>query len=61
MDIRQFDVVLLKTKEEATVLEIHEDKIHFLVEFDDNSDRVVNISDIEKVVWIAPQDPPHKK
>ena len=60
MVIRQFDVVLLKTKEEGTILEVF-DKDNFLVEFDDNSDRVVNISDIEKVVWIAPQDPPHKK
>ena len=60
MVIRQFDVVLLKTKEEGTILEVF-DKDNFLVEFDDNSDRVMNISDIEKVVWIAPQDPPHKK
>lgn len=56
MDIRQFDVVLLKSGKDGTILEVF-DKDNFLIEMaDDNNIEQVNISDIEKVVWTAPQE-----
>ena len=54
MIIKQYDVVLFKTIEEGTILEIF-DQENFLVELDNNDLIDVTISDIEKVIWTMPK------
>lgn len=53
MEIREYDVVLLKTKQKGTILEIF-DQENFLIEMENNDQQDINISDIEMVVWSLP-------
>ena len=54
MEIREYDVVLLKSGEEGTILEIFNQE-EFLIELINNEQKDINISEIEKVLWSLPQ------
>jgi hypothetical protein len=53
MEIREYDVVLLKSGEEGTILEIFNQE-DFLIELINNEQKDINISEIEKVLWSLP-------
>ena len=53
MEIREYDVFLLKSGEEGTILEIFNQE-EFLIELINNEQKDINISEIEKVLWSLP-------
>lgn len=53
MEIREYDVVLLKSGEEGTILEIFT-RENFLIELENNNQQDINISEIWKILWPLP-------